>query len=139
MTDTRRFPILRSGETIAWSVIGPHEKQAWSNHDQTLNRLAERGGLSWMEALLVMSDKPLYPFHNDPDARNKVLKICAAAEEQSGITTDPRICIIVDRMVNGVQVQSERHISFTLWREGKFSGAVFDTEINAMMKEVSYG
>lgn len=138
MTDTRRFPILGSSETLPWSVIEPHEKQARENHSQTLRRLAERGGLSWTEALLVLNDRPL-TFTRIPDARNKVLKICAATEEQAGVTTDPRIRIVVDRMVNGVQVQTERHVSFTLWREGNFTGRVFEIEINAMMMKVFYG
>jgi len=32
-----------------------------------------------------------------------------------------------------------REISFDLWRASKFSGHIFDAEINAMMKEVHYG
>lgn len=46
------FPILWSGhpgphepKSVPWSFVAPHEAQARQNHDQTLERLAERGGL----------------------------------------------------------------------------------------------
>ena len=38
------FPI-QDGPTIPWSVIAPHEAQCQKNHGQSLERLAERGGL----------------------------------------------------------------------------------------------
>jgi hypothetical protein len=50
-----RFPII-NGPSIPWEVIEPHERQAQSNHDQTLRRLAERGGLSPAEAWFVLND-----------------------------------------------------------------------------------
>lgn len=42
---------------IPWVMIAPHEKQAERNHDQTLVRLAERGGLSACEAVAVLEDR----------------------------------------------------------------------------------
>ena len=42
---------------LSWSIIGPHERQAQINHDQTLQRLAERGGLSPAEALAVLENR----------------------------------------------------------------------------------
>ncbi len=39
---------------IPWGLIAPHEKQAVKNHSQTLERLAQRGGLGWVEALAVL-------------------------------------------------------------------------------------
>lgn len=49
----RRFPI-QGGPSIPWSVIAPCEAQAKRNHDQTLERLAERGGLDSGEACAVL-------------------------------------------------------------------------------------
>lgn len=49
----RQFPI-QGGQSIPWSLIAPHEAQAQSNHDQSLERLAERGGLDPWEALAVI-------------------------------------------------------------------------------------
>jgi hypothetical protein len=53
------FPILDDSELkkIPWDVIKNHEEQALKNHDQTLERLRERGGLSWVETACVLSDK----------------------------------------------------------------------------------
>lgn len=44
---------------VPWSVLAPHEKQAMSNHGgQSLERLAERGGLSPKEMFAVIGDRP---------------------------------------------------------------------------------
>lgn len=56
------FPVLQSGcqeqEYIPYNIIAPHEAQAMENHGgQTLQRLAERGGLDWAEILAVLKDK----------------------------------------------------------------------------------
>lgn len=56
----RPFPILqpcKSGlRSIPWAMLAPHEEQAKRNHDQTLQRLAERGGLGAIEAVAVLRD-----------------------------------------------------------------------------------
>ncbi len=54
------FPILRDDviKAIPWTAIAPHERQAQQNHSQTLNRLAQRGGLNVSEAVAVMEDRP---------------------------------------------------------------------------------
>lgn len=59
----RQFPVLRSShregepEYIPWEILEPHEKQAYSNHGQSLEKLASRGGLSWREIYAVIMDK----------------------------------------------------------------------------------
>lgn len=50
----RLFPIMR-GPAIPWSVIAPCEAQARKNHGQSLERLAERGGLAPCEAIAVLT------------------------------------------------------------------------------------
>lgn len=70
MSETeRQFPILvpyrhphEPGQTeevgsIPWRVIAPHWKTAKRNHGQTLERLAERGGLAASEAVAVIEDR----------------------------------------------------------------------------------
>ena len=47
---------------IPWSMIAPYEKQAYSNHGQSLSQLNERGGLSVKEAWLVLNNKSLKCF-----------------------------------------------------------------------------
>lgn len=51
MTERRQFPILNSGGCkVDWQFVEDHAgKQAMTNHGQTVQRLAERGGLSWEE------------------------------------------------------------------------------------------
>ncbi len=42
---------------IPFAMIAPHEAQAQRNHGQSLNRLAERGGLAVSEAIDIMRGK----------------------------------------------------------------------------------
>lgn len=61
MTDDRRFKVLEDGRpTVPWSFVAPHEKQAQTNHSQTLQRLHERGGLGWDEMLAVVTNRKWY-------------------------------------------------------------------------------
>ena len=53
--EKRRFPIM-DGPSVPWSAMAPFERQAKRNHDQTLKRLAERGGLDTVEAWCVIAD-----------------------------------------------------------------------------------
>lgn len=71
MTDERRFPVLWQGthkdevlwqergcpRDVPWSFVAPHEARAFTNHGQSLQRLAERGGLSPAELLCVLEDR----------------------------------------------------------------------------------
>jgi hypothetical protein len=50
-----QFPTKSPIREVPWDFIAPHEKQAMRNHDQTLERLAERGGLSPAEMLAAVS------------------------------------------------------------------------------------
>ena len=61
--EERRFPLLRGHaqrnaahlrQSIPWAMLAPHEEQAQRNHGQSLQRLAERGGLSPGEACDVL-------------------------------------------------------------------------------------
>ena len=72
-----KFPVLSTIEYIPLEVLIPHEKQALKNHGQTLQRLAERGGMDYMEILCVLEDKePDWKRKMDNETcRNKVLKI----------------------------------------------------------------
>jgi hypothetical protein len=47
-----------------WKLIEAHNAQAQSNHSQTLERLAQRGGLSPLEIWCVVNDKK---WHNKGD------------------------------------------------------------------------
>jgi hypothetical protein len=41
-------------ESVPWALLAPHEKQAHTNHGQTLERLAERGGLGIHEMVAII-------------------------------------------------------------------------------------
>lgn len=56
----RECPELPDG--IPWVVMVPHEQQAQKNHGQSLERLAQRGGLSAKEMLAVMRDSDYWTF-----------------------------------------------------------------------------
>ena len=59
--DPRRFPILehRAGhiQSVPWWLVEGHEQQALLNHDQTLETLASRGGLSSQELYCIVHDR----------------------------------------------------------------------------------
>jgi len=46
--------------SVPWDLVKDHERQAQSNHSQSLTRLAERGGLSPKELWCVVHDKQFY-------------------------------------------------------------------------------
>ncbi len=54
----RMFPI-QNGPAVPWEVMAPHAHQAQRNHSQTLERLAERGGLGCSEAWAVIQGESL--------------------------------------------------------------------------------
>jgi len=65
----KRFPVLLgeqrwiwSGmpDSIPWEAISTHESQARANHGQSLEVLAQRGGLSPYELLAVLLDQPFW-------------------------------------------------------------------------------
>jgi hypothetical protein len=59
----RMFPVFKQGNvkgaptSVPWSVIEPHRAQALANHYQSLERLADRGGLSLREMWAVLNDR----------------------------------------------------------------------------------
>jgi len=52
------FPIM-GFSSIPWEMLAPHARQAMANHDQTLERLAERGGLDPYEAICILEDRKI--------------------------------------------------------------------------------
>lgn len=72
---TKWYPIMHSDtvKAIPWDVLAPHEFQALNNHDQTLQRLAERGGLSPEEALAIIEGQRC-PFKADDSSSSRLLE-----------------------------------------------------------------
>ena len=61
LTERRDASIPRS---VSWDVVLPHSERALENHDQTLERLAQRGGLSPQELWCVVHGRPLREFRH---------------------------------------------------------------------------
>jgi uncharacterized small protein (DUF1192 family) len=76
----KRFPVHSGGMTVPWQMLAPHEPQALANHQQTLERLAERGGLGWAEMLCVLEGRSWQKrsVSSDELAKPKVLALVAA-------------------------------------------------------------
>lgn len=88
-TSYRQYPILQSKppQTIPWVMLIPHETWAWINHGQTLEELANRGGLSWAEALAILQDKKWRDaIQSDKEAEPIVKKL--VAEFMNEVNTD---------------------------------------------------
>lgn len=54
------MPVMSSKtlHQVPMAMLAPHEKQAIRNHGQTLERLAERGGMACSEILAVINGLP---------------------------------------------------------------------------------
>ena len=57
MFQSRDQRVLGIPELIDWDFVEPHREQAMRNHDQSLERLAERGGLTPCELLAVLENR----------------------------------------------------------------------------------
>lgn len=73
MEKGKKFSVGK-GENIDWDLIERHRGQAEENHGQSLERLAERGGLSWYELYCVLSDTKWTKVKLDPKTDWK--KLC---------------------------------------------------------------
>lgn len=50
----KRFPI-QNGPSVPWHTMEPHEAQSQCNHDQSLERIAQRGGFGAAEAWCIVN------------------------------------------------------------------------------------
>lgn len=74
----RRADNLFAVVNLPWAMIEPHAGQAMRNHWQTLERLAERGGLSACEALAVLEDREWRPIPEASAHSQLAVKVLAA-------------------------------------------------------------
>lgn len=80
-----QFPILGSGgQKIDFALVADHGDQARKNHHQTVQRLAERGGLSWCELYAVLHNQPWKKMD-----QNEALIACRALEARYLAATRP--------------------------------------------------
>ncbi|BAQ50390.1 hypothetical protein [Methylobacterium aquaticum] len=57
IADLRAHGVQQIVIGLPWGMIEPHEAQAKANHGQTLQRLAERGGLGACEAVAILQGR----------------------------------------------------------------------------------
>ncbi len=70
--------------SIPWGLIEPHRLQAERNHWQSLERLAERGGLAPSEALAVLEDRPWKAMGDGDEALERLAALVDAYERDNG-------------------------------------------------------
>ena len=74
---------------VPWEMIAPHEAQALRNHDQTLARLHQRGGLAPCEALAVLEDRAWHPMNAGKANHDLCRQVAAWIDEQ--LIADPAL------------------------------------------------
>jgi hypothetical protein len=82
----RRFPELcgTGPRSVPWSMVEPFELQAQDNHQQSLQRLAERGGLSPAELMAVLRGEQWHKrqFLTDEDAAVELARLTKEHESE---------------------------------------------------------
>src|SRR5215469_14253591 len=61
---------------VPWAMIALHEKQAQSNHGQSLQHLVDRGGLAPSEAMAILENRRWYPMPNPEAHRQLYNRVC---------------------------------------------------------------
>ena len=107
----RRFPI-QGGPSIPWSMIAPYEDQAQRNHSQSLERLAERGGLSPGEALAVMECRSWGTITADYEGHRKALE--ARLAERDALADEVRTYRDAVETAHVNEAERERDLSEAL-------------------------
>lgn len=87
MLKGRRFPVLDGGMTVPWQMLAPHEPQAIANHSQSLELLAKRGGLGWVEMICVLNGNR-YTHCPTEHAKEHVLQ--RVADYERSLTGNPQ-------------------------------------------------
>lgn len=88
LVDVKEFPILgtRPRVMVPWSFVEQGRKQAMINHDQTLERLADRGGLAWGELFMSLAGERYSRLGGYPDqekARVLILQLLERPDRDS--------------------------------------------------------
>lgn len=125
----KMFPIMdiqsHSTEYIPWFYLSGCAERALKNHGQSLETLAQRGGLSWCEALALMEDRPWCRMDND-EAKRKVHQIiartckkCHGKLKWGDFAYNQEICW--DCFVKEVDIMSECIDQYPTWMRDKIN------------------
>lgn len=77
LEESRRKASVDWPKEVPWSLLAPHEQQALRNHEQTLERLAERGGLGLCEMVAVLEDR-VWRQMDQVAARDRIVELARA-------------------------------------------------------------
>lgn len=88
-----RFPVLGDGTTrrgygdhpsltVPFGAVKAHEKQAYANHHQSVERLKQRGGLSWCELAAVLRDREWRKMDLDMAHESAMRAVCIWQDQQ---------------------------------------------------------
>jgi hypothetical protein len=80
--DIAAYEAAEIPRTVPWDFVAKHREQCLRNHDQTPERLAERGGLAACELVAVVEDR-LWREMTDADAGARLREMLAAWERRS--------------------------------------------------------
>ncbi len=75
----KRFEMLGCPRQVPYRMLALHEPQAWRNHNQTIQRLNDRGGLSPCEMVAILNDRAWHHM-TDEDAVAQLLTFMHAFE-----------------------------------------------------------
>jgi len=118
----KQFPILGSrGAKIDLQLVEDHGKQAYSNHYQTVERLAERGGLSWCELHAVLNNRPWQKLDE-----NTAIAECRAIEARYLGAFDPPatdVAALVEAAKDALPFMTQLRAGICLKTDGKIVSA----------------
>ena len=105
--ERRNYPILGSkGASIDWQLVVDHGGQAYKNHRQSVERLAERGGLSWVELYAVLNNQQWQKIDENEAiiaCRSIEAKYLSAVTEPASTDTLARLQRERDRAVDALE------------------------------------
>lgn len=81
-SDRRALPL--APQSIPFWIVEAHERQARSNHDQSVQRLDDRGGCGWRELLAILTDRSFWdvPVMSDSAAMVEVVSLVGKADPE---------------------------------------------------------
>lgn len=82
--DVDRMLELHCPRLVPWEFVAEHHEQCQKNHDQTLERLAERGGLAPSEMVAVVEDRPWHAMSIDDQVNQLNTLLKAWLEKRRG-------------------------------------------------------
>jgi len=88
VTDDRRFPVMsRDGlpKSVPWLLVAPHESQAKINHGQSLEQLAQRGGLDPIELWRLVHHVYAIAGHNVRTIHEAEMWLCGINDLRSAL------------------------------------------------------